>query len=173
VVGIKASIPENKITFRWTYIVLPLAFLLLSLVLAVVFYQKLPVQLAYHFQGNQPDRWLSRGALLAWMLLPQLCFTLLAFIVVRVVMLSARYWPADILSMARILPVMGNMIALPQIILVFTMLDIFLYNAYEIRLIPVWLFALIIMIAGAAILGYLFMKLVRQARRLRANVRQE
>jgi uncharacterized membrane protein len=173
VVGIKASIPENKIAFRWTFIVLPLVFLFISLVLTAVFYHMLPAQLAYHFQDDLPDKWLSRGALLAWMLLPQLCFTFLAFIVVRMVLLSARYWPVDSGPLSRMLPVMGNMVVLPQIILTFTMLDIFLYNAYQIRLIPVWIIAVIIMVLGVAILGYIFIKLIQQARHLSANARQE
>jgi uncharacterized membrane protein len=173
VVGIKPNISENKITFHWTYIVLPLAFLLISLVLAAAFYHMLPAQLAYHFQDDLPDRWLSRGAFLAWMLVPQLVFTLLAVIVARLVLMSARYWPVESKAMNPILPIMGNMVALPQVLLTFTMLDIFLYNAYKIRLIPLWVFALIIMIAGAMILGYHFIKIMRQVRRLRASARQE
>jgi hypothetical protein len=142
-------------------------------VLTAVFYQRLPAQVAYHFQDNLPDKWLSRGAFVTWLILPQFFFTLLAFIVVRLVLLTARYWPLDDTLMRRILPVMGNMLALPQIILTFAMLDIFLYNAYQIRLIPLWVFALIIMILGVVVLGAFFVQTIRQARRQRVRTNQE
>jgi len=131
----------------------------------------MPDQVAYHFQDDTPDKWLSRGAFITWMLLPQAFFALLAFIIIRVVLLGARYWPPDDRLMNRLLPVMGNMVALPQLILVFTMLDIFLYNAYQIKLLPVWVFAVIIMALGGAVLGVFFARTIRQARRQRAVTR--
>ena len=133
----------------------------------------MPEQVAYHFEDGSPDRWLSRGAFIAWLLVPQILFTSLAYIVVRVVLLSARYWPADDRVMKRILPAMGNMAGLPQAILAYAMLDIFLFNAYDIKLIPLWIVAVIIMIAGVAVLGVFFFRVIREARRLRAKSRQE
>jgi len=128
---------------------------------------------AYHFQDSQPDKWLSPGAFLAWMLVPQALLTLLSFMTVQMVLLGARYWPPESRAVRGILPVMGNMVALPQIILTFTMLHIFLYNAYQIKLLPVWIFAVIILAAGGAVLAVLFTRMIRQARRERAINRQE
>jgi uncharacterized membrane protein len=153
--------------------VLPVALLLVSLVLTAVFYTRLPAQVAYHFQGGSPDRWMSRGAFVTWLLLPQCFLALLSFIIVRLVLLSARYWPLDDTLMRRALPVMGNMLALPQIILTFAMLDIFLYNAYQIRLIPLWVFALVIMVLGVVVLGAFFVWTIRQSHRQRIKTRQE
>jgi hypothetical protein len=48
---------------------------------------------------------------------------------------------------------MGNMIVLPQIVLGFVMLDIIIYNSYRIHLMPLWVFALIVMGIGGIILG--------------------
>jgi len=93
--------------------------------------------------------------------------------VVRLVLLSARYWPRDDVIMKRLLPVMGNMAGLPQAILTFALLELYLYNVYDIRLIPLWIVAVIIMAAGAGVLGVFFFKITRQARRLRAKSRQE
>jgi len=170
---INADTTEKKIAFRWLYIVLPLALLFISLVLTAVFYSQLPTRVAYHFQDDSPDRWLSRGAFVAWLIIPQFLFALLAFLIVRLVLLSARYWPLDNTVIRRVLPVMGNMFGLPQVILTFAMLDIFLYNAYQIRLIALWVFTLIIMVLGVVVLGVFFIKTSRQARRLRAKARQE
>jgi uncharacterized membrane protein len=173
VAGINASITDKKIVFRWTFIVLPVVLLFISLVLTAVFYPQLPAQVAYHFQDSSPDRWLNRGAFLAWLVVPQFFLTLLAFIVVRLVLLGARYWPAENILLRRIVPVMGNMLALPQIILALAMLDIFLYNAYQIRLIPLWVSAVIIMGLGLVILVVFFFQTIRQARRQRVKIRQE
>jgi hypothetical protein len=90
-----------------------------------------------------------------------------------VVLLGANYWPVDNTLMRKILPVMGNMVALPQIILTFTLIQVFLYNAYHIKLIPVWVFAFIILISGGIVLGVVFIQAIRQARRQRTNIFQE
>ncbi len=58
---------------------------------------------------------------------------------------------------------MGNMVALPQIILCFAMLDIFSYNSYQIHIMPLWVFALIIMGLGGIILGVFFIRAIQQA----------
>jgi uncharacterized membrane protein len=173
VAGINASITDKKIVFRWTFLVLPLALFFICVVLTGIFYPKLPTQVAYHFQDNSPDRWLGRGALVAWAIVPQFILTLLAFITVRLAISTARYWPPENTLLRRMVPVMGNMLALPQIILALAMLDIFLYNAYQIRLIPLWISAVIVMVLGLAILGVFFFQGFRQARRQRVKMRQE
>jgi len=67
------------LAFHWSYIILPLVILLLSMILIACFYHRLPVEVSYHFRADgSPDRWLSRGAIILWMLLPQLFLTLLA-----------------------------------------------------------------------------------------------
>jgi uncharacterized membrane protein len=149
------------------------ALLIITLVLTAVFYFRMPEQVACHFQNGAADNWLSRGSFITWMLVPQVIFTLLAFIIVRVTLLGANYWPVDSILARKILPVMGNMVALPQAILTFTLVQVFLYNAYHIKLIPVWVFALIVLIAGGIVLGAVFVQAIRQARRQRTNSLQE
>ena len=165
--------PENKIRLRWTYIVLPAAFLVLSLVLAAFFYHLLPAQIAYHFHGDTPDRWLSRSAFIGWMIVPQFLFTLLAFATVRIILLGARYWPPDSTPLHRLVPVMGNMLALPQIILFIAMLQFFLYNAYQIKMIPLWIITLIVMVLGGVVLCVLFVRTIRRFRRRQSKNLQE
>jgi uncharacterized membrane protein len=165
--------PENKIAFRWTYIVLPAAFLLLSLVLTAFFYRLLPSDVAYHFQGSSPDKWLGRGAFTAWLIIPQFFFTLLSFIVVRMVLLGARYWPSADTPLHKLLPVMGNMVALPQFILLFAMLDFLIYNTYQIKLLPLWVVTLIVMIVGGIVLAVFFIRTIRQFRHRQDKYLQE
>jgi len=173
VAPVNGASPDKDVTFRWTYIVLPAGIFLFSLVILGVFYPRLPEEIAFHFRGSSPDRWLSRGAVTAWMVIPQVFCTLLAFAVVRTVLLGARYWPAGDTPLKKLLPVMGNMVALPQVIIIFTMLDVFLYNAYQIRLIPVWVFAVIVMVLGGLFLAVFFFRTIRRFRRQGRSSLQE
>jgi MFS family permease len=173
VVVISSTNSEDKATFRWQYIALPAAFLILAIILAASFYPLISPEVAYHFQDGSPDRWLGRAAILAWTLVPQVFFALLAFGIVRTAILSTRYWPAESTLMNKVLLVMGNMLALPQVILVFAMLDIFLYNAYHIKLIPLWAIALIIMVLGGMVLSVFFIRTIRQVRRQQVKSLQE
>ncbi len=88
-------------------------------------------------------------------------------------MLTSRYLPQQSSPLPSLLPIMGNMVALPQIVLVFAMLDFFLYNAYQIELIPLWIFTLIVLVIGAAVLLILFIRAFRRYRRRQANIQQE
>ncbi len=157
---------EKVISFRWTYIVLPLAILLVSVILVAYFYRLLPGEVAYHFKDGSPDRWVSRGVFAAWTLVPQFFFILMAAGVVwGVTKLSAlfRQTGNTLIKPGKLLSVMGNMVALPQIILSFAMLDVFLYNSYQMHLMPLWIFALVIMELGAIILGLFFISIIRQS----------
>jgi hypothetical protein len=57
---------------------------------------------------------------------------------------------------------MGNMIGLPQLIICFAMLDIFSYNAYGIHIMPVWIFALLVIGLGLIPLGMFFIQAIRR-----------
>ena len=143
-----------------------MVFLLLSIILTAYFYRLLPAEVAYHFQsGGSPDRWLSRSAIILWMLLSQLFLTLVAGVLTwGITKLGAlfRQPESSRIKPERILLLMGNMIALPQIILGFAMLDIFSYNSYQIHLMPLWVFALITMGLGGIILSIFFIRAVKQ-----------
>jgi uncharacterized membrane protein len=149
-------------TFRWSYIILPLAVLILTVILAAYFYHLLPAQVGYHFKADgSPDRWLGRGTLLLVMLLPQFILSLvaggIALAVTRLGVIVQSGQPVSS-PVAGIISLMSNMVALPQIILGFAMLDIFSYNAYQIHLLPLWVFALIVMLVGGITLGLFFIR---------------
>jgi len=151
------------ISFRWKYIALPLVFLLLSVGLAIYFFPRLPGEIAYHFKDGLPDRWLSRGVATAWLLVPQFLLTGLgAVIVMGIIRLGKHFQPTTNKRAETMLLLIGNMVALPQLVLAFAMLAIFSYNSYGIYLMPLWLFALIIMGLGGIILGVFFFLAIRQ-----------
>ncbi len=163
---------EKAIPFRWRYIALPVAILLLSAALAVGFYHLLPDEISYRFKDGSPGGWVGRGAFLAWTLAPQLFFALLsAAIVWGAARLSALFRQAESnrAGLGKILALMGNMVALPQVIICFAMLDVFLYNSYQIHLMSLLTLALIVMGLGMVTLGLAFALAIRQARRLSAG----
>ena len=164
----EAVSPPEPLSFHWRYIILPSVILLFSIIMAAFFYPQLPGELAYHFTPDgAADRWQSREVVTAWLLIPQLFLTLLAAGItmgiarLRVISLKANGGinPESIISL------MGNMIGLPQLILCFAILDIFSYNAYQIRLIPLWVFSLIVMGIGAIVLSLVFVSALRRANR--------
>jgi uncharacterized membrane protein len=156
----------TTLAFHWSYVILPVAILLLSITLIAYFYHRLPVEVAYHFElDGSPDRWLNRGAIILWMLLPQLFLTLVAGVIswgIPKLSVLFKQIESTRVKLERILLLMGNMVALPQIILCFAMLDIFSYNSYQIHIMPLWVFALIVMGLGGVILGIFFVRAMRQ-----------
>ncbi len=153
--------------FRWRYIALPVFVLILSTAIVGYFYRLLPPEVAYHFRSDgSPDQWLDRSTIVLWALLPQFFLTILAGAITwgltRLSSMSSEM--ATVMAkLGRLLLVMGNMVAIPQIILCFTMLDIFSYNSYQIHILPLWVFALTVMVVGAIVLTVFFFQTIRQA----------
>ena len=154
--------------FRWRYITLPLVILILTTALVAYFYRLLPMEVIYRIGSDgSPDKTVVRGLIILWTLLPQLLLTLLALVVTwGLTKLSSTFKQMEGfgINLDTVALAMGNMIALPQSILFFAMLDIFSYNSYEIRILPLWVFALIIMALGAVILTIFFIRTIRQVR---------
>jgi uncharacterized membrane protein len=151
---------------RLSYIIVPLAVLLLAIGLSAYFFHLLPAEIAVHFEvDGTPDRWLSREMTMVLMLLPQLLLVLAAGAIswgaTRLGTLfrqaeSARIKPERVVSF------MGNLVALPQLILCFAMVDILSYNSYQTHILPMWIFLLVILglvTVGLGILSvFIFLK---------------
>jgi len=151
--------------FRWSYVVLPLVVLLLLVGLSAYFYHLLPAEVAVHFENGEPDGWLSPLMTMVLALLPQILLAavalILAFVMTR---LASRFWPPEgtKINLKTIVALMGNMIALPQIVFGFAIADIFVYNAYHIHLPPLWIFALMFMVVGGIVIGVVFVRAIRR-----------
>ncbi len=163
---VKQATKGEALDFTWKYPIMPVVILVLSLILGASFYNRLPVVLAYHFESDgSPDKWLSREVFMLWMLLPQLLLTLLAWgLTWGVTKLSGlfRQMEGVLIQPERILLFMGNMVAMPQVVLCFAMLDIFVYNSFHVHIMPVWVFALIIMGLGGIVIGVIFIRAMRR-----------
>jgi hypothetical protein len=122
---------------------------LLCLAIFAYFFHLLPAQVAVRFDPDgTPAGFLSRGAAMLWVLLPQLLLVLLAAgIAWGVARLDAVLGWAKSSSVKawQIVSFMGNIIALPQLILLFAMLDILGYNSYQTHLLPMWIAWLVIL----------------------------
>jgi magnesium-transporting ATPase (P-type) len=121
---------------------------LLCLAIFAYFFHLLPAQVAVRFDPDgTPAGFLSRGAAMLWMLLPQLLLVLLAAgIAWGVAKLDAIWgWARGRVNAKRVMSFMGNIIALPQLILLFAMLDILGYNSYQTHLLPMWIAWLVIL----------------------------
>ncbi len=158
----------GSLPFRWGYIILPIAVLLLSIILTAYFYRLLPAEVAYHFKlDGSPDKWLSRETITIWLLAPQLLLTLLAggiaWGVTKLSVLFSRTETTGI-KPESIVSLMGNMIALPQVILCFAMLNIFSYNSYQIY-VPMWVLIVIIFGLATIALGTLLVLIISKVRR--------
>ena len=156
----------ERLPFRWGYIIAPLVVLFLSIILSAYFYHLLPAEVAVYFlPDGTPDRWLSRELTMVMALLPQLFLVMIAAALAwGMTKVASRFWqPGETkINLEAIFSLMGNMIALPQIVFGFAIADIFVYNAYQIHLLPLWIFALIVMAVGGIVIGVVFFRAIRQ-----------
>jgi len=152
----KAQKPKG-IPFRWNYIILPIAILILSIILSVYFYYRLPAEVAYHFElDGTPDRWFSREMTLVWALTPQLFLVILAGAITWGITKLGVLTSQSVYTLVKpqkVLSLMGNLMVLPQLLVGFTMFDIFSYNLYQRHLMPMWVFILIILGLATIVLG--------------------
>jgi hypothetical protein len=141
---------------------LPVALFLLAIILAAVFYNRLPPEVVYRYSDGTS---VSRGAIIAWLVVPQFILAIIGVALSGIgSMITRKNEPSDRTRIMKILLAMANMVALPQLILLFALVDIFLYNAYEIRLIPLWIVIVIVMLIGSIVLGIFFLQTLRQSR---------
>lgn len=161
---------EERLSFRWSSIIAPLVIFLLSIALVAYFYHLLPGEVAVHFElDGTPDRWLSREMTIVLALVPQFLLALLAggvaWGMTRFGSLLERSGGNGIRP-ARMVTFMGNFVALPQLIVLFAMLDVFVYNAYQTHIMPTWIFLLALLGLATVVLGIFLVFILLRARRL-------
>ena len=148
--GLLTPAEHSKQAFSFRYISLPLALLIIYAIIAAVFFNKLPEeQAAYRFLiDGTPSAFASREAVTGIGLAIQAGIVLIALGIVIAVLRSGYLGHAEgtLIKPATLVMLMGNLPALLQVILVFAMYDIFSYNAYQKHPMPLWLFAVIILV---------------------------
>ena len=162
-----------RVKFRLSFIGWPLALLAVAVILSGAFYGRLPDPAAYRFQTAAADAYLSRTALVAWMVVPHLLFTFMSWVLVSTILLSSKYWEGETSFISRVLPLMGNMTALAQAVFVLAAVQIYVYNASGALLAPFWPIAVAVLVIGGAVLFVLFLNLFRENRRRNPKPVQE
>ena len=159
----------NRLSFRWSYIVAPVVVFILSIILFASFYHMLPAEVAVRFDVNgAPEMWLGGGATTLWMILPLLLLFLVAWgIAWGITRLDTRWgWArGGGVKARRIVSFMGNILALPQLIILFAMLDILIYNSYQTHILPMWIFLIVILGLATIFLAVLAVIIFLRARR--------
>ena len=156
-----AETSENKIGFRWSYIILPLVILVVSAGIVIYFYGKLPD--AVDWRLNSDGSPVSRNSIIMWAIVPQLLLTLLATIIAYgTTRISHLFDQTSGITLDTVLFVMSNMVVIPQLILLIAILNIFSYNSYQTRIGSIWWIALAIIIAGAVLLSIFFVRIIRR-----------
>jgi uncharacterized membrane protein len=158
-----------RLSFRWSYIVAPVIVFLISIAIFAYFFHLLPAQVAVRFDTDgTPAGFLGRGAAMLWMLLPQFLLILLAAGVAWGVAKLDAIWgwaKGGVVKAGRVLSFMGNIIALPQLIILFAMLDILGYNSYQTHFLPMWIVWLVILCLATIALVLLAVFILLRARR--------
>ena len=99
-----------------------------------------------------------------------MCSSLIAVVIVfLVVSVSRRLGLAESELNKTLVVIMGNMVALPQVIIFYAMLDIFLYNIYAKALPALWAFGLLVLFAGAIIIAVVFFRAFARSRNIKTE----
>ncbi|AQU06600.1 hypothetical protein B1778_03495 [Dehalococcoides mccartyi] len=143
--------------FRPVYFMAPLMVLVISLLLTAVYYGRLPSDVAYRFSiDGAPVTYIDAGLITGVLLGVQLLLVLFAFgLAIFLPRLGffknnqTDFW----VKPGTLLGFMGNIMAVPQLILAYALLDVFVYNVHQIHLLPLWLFAIILIVIAAIVIG--------------------
>ncbi|MFA5629620.1 MAG: hypothetical protein WC958_05165 [Dehalococcoidales bacterium] len=149
------------LTFEWKYVSLPLTILFMSFVVIAIFFFQLPDQVAYRFNSDgSPENWIGRLNISAVMLGVQALIAVAIILVVRsVVNFGKTITKADTgLNLDRFMLLIGNIAALPQLVLAVVMFDIFSFNLVGEHVLSIWFIILTMAIVGVVILAVFFIK---------------
>lgn len=161
----------DNVRFSVKYIIAPLIILVLSIVITVIYYPRLPSQVGYHFTADgTPDRFFSRETALALMLLPQIFLTILSAAIIRGISkigILTKHGTIAGMKSETLLMLMGNVATLPQLVLALAVLDIFSYNANKSHLLPSSALMIILGLATLALIIVLVYLISKSRKKLK------
>lgn len=150
----------DPLKFRIRYIILPLVAFLAVVALAAAFFGQLPDEVFYRFgiDGTPSGDPTAKTGFILMMLGVQAALLFVAWLTVRTIG-NVRLFHENIDSFwfdpAKLLTIMGNLPVIIQLILGYILVDAVVYAANESHLMPLWLFALIVLVVGGiALLAY-------------------
>jgi uncharacterized membrane protein len=151
---------SSRLVFRYSYVLLPCLIALVCIILALVFYNRMPAELGLRFASDgTPKTLMNRNTFVALMLGLQVGIVATASLVAVIFLKIARYVtrnsPAKI-DISGFIALMSNMLLLPQIILGYIMLDAFVYGLNATHIFSLVSFSLTVIGIGTVILFILF-----------------
>lgn len=159
---------KARMAFRWSYVAMPLALALASIIYAALIYARLPAQLAWRFDASGlPYTTAAKSTFVAFMLAIQVGIAASAWLI-TVIFLKI----ASLMSRNSVIPLnfsgfiflLSNMLLLPQIIMGYLMFDAFHYGLYGTHLLSFSVFSIWTAIIGLVCLVILFARLIAQLR---------
>jgi hypothetical protein len=147
----------NPLRFRLSFIILPLTIFVISTALAMAFYGSLPSEVYYRFatDGDPGSSLVAKGVVVAVALGSQVLLVLVAFLLTWSLSRS-RFFNQNLASFwfdpTKLFTLMGNMLAIVQIIAAYVLLDIIVYHTQQSHLMPLWLFAVLALLLGSVII---------------------
>jgi hypothetical protein len=160
----------QKIPFQGTHIILPFTILLVSLIIASIFYGRLPQDIAYRFSGGLVVGQVNRNFFVGWTLALQLVFMIFSAAIALLVTGAFRRMRIKESQVSRtVFSLMGNMLALPMVMIFYAMLGIFIYNMSGRALPALWGFVLVVLVTGGIVMAVIFARAFAQSGKLETN----
>ncbi len=164
----QTSHTPDPLKFRLSFVALPLAVILLVVALSAIFYAQLPDEVYYRFDtsGEPSGNPISKTSLMMLMVGIQLALFAMAYIATRSVGRVQlfrdnvdNFW----FNPTRLLTLMGNMPVIIQLILAYVLVDAIVYARQADHLMPLWLFAVITLVAGGIVMLVYGLPIIVQA----------
>lgn len=157
-----------RLPFKWKYIIAPVIMLVIAIIVAALYYNKLPFQMPYHFDNTgAPDGWILPQFAVMIGIGIQVVLVVISFFVIQATRRMASLVNAgeSTVKPGTIITITGNIPAFLQFVFLFLMLNLFHYAAYYKYLLPMWVFlVIIIVIATIAFIGFSVFIAVRALR---------
>ncbi len=158
----------SALPFRWSYIAISVFLFLFCLAVAAIVHPTLPESVAYRFgSAGAPTSFLPKAAFTAVMLGAQLLITLAVVGLASGIVAFGRHMLARsalAFNVHGMIWLMTNMLALPQIILAFILLDSSFYALQGSHIMTPWIFSLITVGLGSLVILFVFVQVFKQAR---------
>jgi uncharacterized membrane protein len=152
---------KTGLSFEWKYITLPMIIFITSIIIAAMFFFQLPDQIAYRFNSaGSAESWMGRVTVTAIMLGLQFVIITMVILVIKTIIGFAKTieQSSSGFNPDRFMLLIGNIAALPQLVLAVIMFDIFSFNVVEKHVLSIWLLILIMAISGVIILSVFFIR---------------
>lgn len=158
-----AASPKTKV--RWNFFAIPLIILILSVIITIAYYGKLPDPV-YLRPDTDSTASITRFMAVLWAIVPQLLMALIAMIIAygagKITALFAQTPDAGAKQLEGVMLVMSNMVIIPQLVLLVAMINIFSYNAFKTHMSFVWWFSLTVVFTGIIVLTIFFVRALQK-----------